>query len=529
VTRRPVEAAAERVAASSSVRARAPLALVALLAVAAALRFVALDFGAGVPDPRPDEPGVIATLGALDSGSVLPPLVMYGGGYFAPLHLAARVWAAATAGPALGVRVREQLGRVKHFVRGWSALLSTATVALVWVAAGRLGGPGAAVLAAAAMGAAPLAVREAHAAKADTATAFAAAVVVAALTGTAGGAVRRAVAFGGAAALAAATKYAIGVLPAVGVALIDRRPRGGWRAPLASVATFGVVWLALDPFWVTHPAVSWASARALAEIISAPAWLPGVHDLPPPLLYHATVSLRFGFGAGAALLTAPAIAWGLVTGGSARLVAIAVLGLWAQVAWSPMRLARFFLPVLPGLAVLEGACIAAVARRVPERAPRLAVLATAAALLVVPPAMESVVLVRLLARADTRELATAWIDAHLPPEAVVVSWGAPGVWYDFGRPAMGGRRVVIATAPADWAAAGVTHVLWHHYPLPYSAAPLPAGVALRSLAVFDPLAPGADPVLEPLDAFYLPLARFRGVERPGPRIELFAYEPQPPG
>jgi len=32
-------------------------------------------------------------------------------------------------------------------------------------------------------------------------------------------------------------------------------------------------------------------------------------------------------------------------------------------------------------------------------------------------------------------------------------------------------------------------------------------------------------VNRPLDAFYLPLGRFAGVERPGPRIEVLAVDP----
>jgi hypothetical protein len=44
--------------------------------------------------------------------------------------------------------------------------------------------------------------------------------------------------------------------------------------------------------------------------------------------------------------------------------------------------------------------------------------------------------------------------------------------------------------------------------------------------VFDPFeGPGVAPVIEPVDAFYLPLGRLSGVLRPGPRIEILAVEP----
>jgi len=58
-------------------------------------------------------------------------------------------------------------------------------------------------------------------------------------------------------------------------------------------------------------------------------------------------------------------------------------------------------------------------------------------------------------------------------------------------------------------------------PLP----PLPADFALA--ASFDPFdGTAVHPVLDPLDSFYLPLARFRGVERPGPHVDVYLRRPE---
>jgi hypothetical protein len=168
-----VEGGAARMPDSAPVRARAPLAFVAVLVVAATLRFVALDFGAGVPDPRPDEPGIVASLAAMDVGGFFPPMALYGGGYFQPLYAFAWAWNAATGTTDLATRVRTDVFAVRVAARTWSAVLGTATVALVGLAAGRLAGPPAAVLGAALVAVAPLAVREAQFAKADTAAAYA--------------------------------------------------------------------------------------------------------------------------------------------------------------------------------------------------------------------------------------------------------------------------------------------------------------------------------------------------------------------
>ena len=113
---------------------------------------------------------------------------------------------------------------------------------------------------------------------------------------------------------------------------------------------------------------------------------------------------------------------------------------------------------------------------------------------------------------------------ELPANATLVSWGAGPLALDYGRPPVGDRTVFKMLRVERWAARGVTHVVRHNYPLPYSSATPPERTPhLERLAVFDPFAGELrDPVFEPLVAFYLPLARFHGVERPGPRIEIYA-------
>src|SRR5262245_66370842 len=67
--------------------------------------------------------------------------------------------------------------------RGWSALLSTLTVAVTGLVGARLGGPATGLVAAAVMAASPIAVRDAHFAKADSACTLVAALVLLSLTG----------------------------------------------------------------------------------------------------------------------------------------------------------------------------------------------------------------------------------------------------------------------------------------------------------------------------------------------------------
>ena len=500
--------------------------LAAIVAGAALLRFTALDFGPGF-EARPDERNVIMTLQEMEGRRPITPLLVgYGGGYFYPVYAVTRLVAQLAGFPSLDAWIAADEHRVTVVARAWSALLSTLTVALSFGAAWSLAGPQAGLVAAGALAGSTLAVREAHFAKADTAAAFVAALLAMTLTLPWRRPGVRAVALGAVGALALSTKAFVGFLPAVALALAqpDAQPR---RRPDLRELVLGsimlvTVFLVLNPFWITSFTTALTWARAVLGSVSWTSYLAGgtVH-VPGPFRYHATVSLRFGCGLVFALLTLPALAVGLMQGGAARWVAVAVLGHWATLAASPMALARFFLPSVPPLAVLIGALFA---RGVPWARRSLPFVLLATGILVAEPLANSIALLRLLSRADTRELAGAWIAQHAAPDAPIVSWGAPPGAVDYGRPPLDGHPVLQRLPPEQWGSSGASLLVHHDHPLPWSADPLPpAARSLRVLAVFDPFegdVRGA--VFEPLDAFYLPLARFSGIVRPGPRITIAA-------
>jgi hypothetical protein len=501
----------------------------AVLVLAGVLRLTALDFGEGVPAAHPDEVGADLTLSALDRGEIFPPLVLYGGGYFYPLRAWTRAWAAVS-------RRLDRNGdgprQVRLAARAWSAVLSTGTVALTWVVAGRVGGSAASLVAGGLVAVAPLAVREAHFAKADTAAAFAAVLVLLALVERTSDRQRRALALGVTGGLAASTKLSFGLLPAVLLALARPNDIAGATVDRRSLAVgtiaLAVTVLALNPFWLTATAQAARFVRASAGALSTTGWLPGSASVPGPLVYHSLLSLRFGCGLACAVLAGPALLYGLWEGAAARLVAIAVIGQCLALLSSPMVLARFFLPVVPGLAVLVGLLLARiVAGREMSPGRRTLALGLLVVVLTAEPLVHGVRLVRLLGERDTRSLAREWIAANLTARARLASWGAPAGAKDFGRPDCGTLPVFQSLPPERWQTEGITHLVWHHYPLPYSSEPLPVTAErLTSLAVFDPFdGPTQNPILEPLDAFYLPLAHFAGFARPGPRVEIFAVSP----
>src|SRR5439155_18659346 len=117
-------------------------------------------------------------------------------------------------------------GQIQHFllaVRCWSAALSTAAVALVFIAGRAVAGTGAGVIAALVLAAAPTAIRDAHLAKADAAATFAAALVIASLAIPWRRRAMFPIALGVSCGLAFSTKYMVGLAPAALLAV--------WRPP----------------------------------------------------------------------------------------------------------------------------------------------------------------------------------------------------------------------------------------------------------------------------------------------------------
>ncbi|MEW6270957.1 MAG: glycosyltransferase family 39 protein [Thermodesulfobacteriota bacterium] len=201
----------------ASLGAAGPLVAV-LIAAGVLLRFTALDFGWGVPNARPDENGVFGTLTQMDEGRLFPPLVAYGGGYFYPLDAVLHAAAAVTGRSARSLHDLYSNGLL--VARAWSAALSSVTLALTYVVGRQVGGRVVGAVAAALLAATPLAVREAHFAKADTAAAAMVTLFLVAATRSWRSDGTRALAVGASAGLALSTKLCAGVLPAAALAVV---------------------------------------------------------------------------------------------------------------------------------------------------------------------------------------------------------------------------------------------------------------------------------------------------------------------
>lgn len=498
------------------------LLLGAIVALGAAMRFAGITFGTQDAQSvlvHPDEVSVANALQTLSDGEIPYFLIAYGGGYFFPMAAFARVLAAVGGPDAWNASSAYDAVLA---ARAWSALVSTGTIAVAFATGRRLRSRTCGLVAAFLVAGSLLAVRDAHIGKADSTAALATALVILTMISLDA---RRWTSFallGAACGFALSTKYGIGSLPAVGLAVLAelRAQREiSTRALLAFAITAATTTLALGVMWLRDPVLCWELFHRLlasqAECAD-PARFEGV--VPSPLAHHLGVSLRHGCGLGLTLLAPPAMLYGVARRGGTRWIVIALLGQFAVLVSNPLALARNFEPLVPGLCVLVATLLSDASERLPAGArSRHAGLLLVTLLVGVAPLVDAIRLTRVLRATDTRTLAIDWMGAHLPadePISCLLPTGAP-----MACPAPFRLRVEPRVASARY-------VVRPSYPAPFVDSPPPPSGEL--LASFDPFTgPDAQPVIERLDLFLLPLAGFAGVERPGPRIDIYRVDAPP--
>lgn len=505
----------------------------AILLLAAGLRFTALDFGEGKVNVRPDEDAIPLTFVGMETDVLMPPLVIYGGGFFYPLRAFTKAWEWFELPTLSGPDLRPGAERI-HIARWWSAGLSLLTVLLTFLAAWRFVGAEAGLMASAIVATSTLAVREAHFGKADSATAFASMVFILLAMDSVIHRRPRALILGIALGYAVSNKASVGLLlPAAYIFL--RNAEGGrwrihWRPLLIGAIASAVTVAAFNPHWFTQTSDAIVIAEVAIGNVSDNSWLVGFSAIPPPLEYHAAISLRYGSGFVLTWLTVPVLLYGLYRGPLSRVLSLCVFGPLLVFGSSPMVIARFILPLIAPLALLTAIAATAVVSRARPRVRRTALTLCTLAMIAEPTA-RSFGLVELLGQRDTRLLAGEWIEKNIDRNEALVSWGTPpGVHADWGSAPVGKRVLHRNLDPSQWQTEGVRYVLWHSYPLAHSSVPPPEDLTdLIPMALFDPFdGPTDTPVLEPMDAFYLPLGRLQGIARPGPRIAIYDLQNNAP-
>ncbi len=542
-------------------------AFAAILLVAAYLRFSSLSFG--FPDwfARPDEANVTTRVMRM----------LLAGGYSPEFFEYPALWLYLLRGLfAVGFHLGEWAGRwsdvdgfMTAYVRDPSPWLLTArivaagsgllTVALIGRFGRRLGGSG--LVAALVLAVAPLHARDSHFGVTDVPVTL---LLLLALVWARRLQVphprRRDLWIAGLwVGLAGATKYnaaLVGIAPAAALWLATpERRRAATR--IAGVAT-----VAVAVFFLTNPYVLLDHSLFREHFAFQARHMLEGHGLDLGLgwIYHATDSLPRALTWPLFALSLAGVAVALLQPTTRRqyLPALAFgLLYYAAMGRSRTVFFRYVIPLLPVLALTADCAVTAARDRLKRRFRNLSSAALNSAvtlpllLAALPAAVTTFQIDRILAATDTREQARAWLLEHVAPdEGVVLAGGAI-----YGEPRLHGpewcqilelaREPTHCSDPAPFPTlrlvdpraglAGLPRdrfswVLTHEHPLMrYSALHFKLRAALErsaeQVALFAPAAPSGDAlanaVFDPIDAFYVPIARCGGIDRPGPTIRIW--------
>jgi dolichyl-phosphate-mannose-protein mannosyltransferase len=515
-----------------------------VVVLGALARVWGLWFGLPHTWARPDEDAVMVPAVRVVGGALnphwfqYPSLYMYGLAipYTVVYGWARFTWRVATT-PQLEAYYFAHPDLFHLVNRGLSAALGTLTIWAVYRVALLFFTRDAALFSAIFLAAAPLHVRDSHFGTTDVAAAF--------MTTIAFWQVARAwrepsplkwVLAGILCGLAGSTKYnAILIVTPALVALAS----AGIRRP-GLVLLFGASVVAGfvlgTPYAVLSRSEWLEGVRAVTEHVRQGHGL----DLGPGWSYHLTVSLRFGMGMlplAASLLGAVWLA--------IRMPRVAVLVLAFPVTyfvitgWSRTVFFRYIMPVVPFLCLTAGfgvdrliAWLSDVARA-GDTARRVLKVAIPA-LIVASPVVTVINIDRLLARTDTRVLAAEWMRKTFSSRdtTTVFQSGAFYAHLQFGARSpfveadydANAQTFTVNGQPVDTTP---DVIVMPSSPLMYTAAsPVITGLIDRAYEAavdfrgHDP-ATWADSTFDRLDAFFLPIAGFRGVTRPGPNVTIY--------
>jgi len=142
---------------------------------------------------------------------------------------------------------------------------------------------------------------------------------------------------------------------------------------------------------------------------------------------------------------------------------------------------------------------------------------------------------RLLSRTDSRVLAADWVMANAKAHASIYITGSHYGWPDIGRKGRGPEYVFVEFTDEGFRTASGTAierpdwiVLQESPLIAYSSVPdavrnlLPSYGLVQTFRAVDMRAPH---VYDQQDAFFVPLAGFAGVGRPGPNLSIYRRMP----
>ncbi len=421
-----------------------------------------------------------------------------------------------------------------------SAAAGVATVAVLFLVVRRLTNDDAAGLAASVLLASSfLHVRDSHFGVTDVSMTFLVMSAVALLLHAHDRPALRGFALAGlVAGLATSTRYNAALLASPAVVSAVAAWRAGDRHAPVRIPMFGVMmvagFVAGTPYAVLDPQRFWIDASSEATHLGAGHGL----DLGPGWVYHATTTLRHGV----TLPVLGAAVAGLVAAFRMRSWRAAIVFAFPIVYYivagrGETVFARYMIPMVPFVCAAAGVLIALAVRAVPRStahdATTLIVAASLALAVGSVSFWKSVRLDRLMARTDSRVLAAEWLlQQGSAGEAVYISgshYGRPDLFVR-GKP---GPLTVVTFDPQaqvfrDPDGSEVPSPQWivvQQSPLiQYSHVPDAITHRLRDYDLRHSVRAvnmNQPHVYDQQDAWFVPLAGFDGVARPGPNLSIY--------
>jgi hypothetical protein len=515
---------------------RQQAAIAAILFVATVVRFIGIRFGFPNSNCRPDEEYIVAVVTGFHVGADVPafdyPL------FFMILETAilkAWLWLGWLMGYVDGPdRMNALLSaqRIQLLARWLSAAFGVAGVWLVFRSATRLFDRTSALLGAAFLALAFLHVRDSHFGVTDVASSTMAMLAfLCAVRLAQSGRTADLVAAALAAGLASATKYPVSLIVLPGLLVIGLG-RGGDDPLMARIRRTALfLLLVFAGFTIGSPHAVFQWREVVAAVQGEAGHLASVHGvmLGRGWNVHLTRTLRYGLGWPLMVAGTAGMIWLLVKDWRRGvIVAVFPLAYYLLLGSGYTVFARYMVPVVPFLCLTAGYAVAGAAGWTAQRL-RLANgtqwLAGVMAACVLAPSVHSVVnLDRLLARTDNRCVAASWIEQHYPLGASIAQVGE-----DAGRVVMvqpgapEGRGY--SFHPFNSAAPDTDIVIVESSPRTPGEdnRAIVAAVERSYVVAADFHVAGSDPanVYDRQDLFYLPLAGFKNISRPGPNLTIY--------
>ena len=557
--------------------ARGHLVLGGILLVAAGLRFWGLSFGLPHDHCRPDENLLVHHALSIGAGDLNPHAFYWPTLHFYLLALVFGVYfvAASAVGAFSGLQEFElyfHLDPSPFYLlgRSLSALFGTATVWLTYKIGRMLGDHRAGQISALFLAVCFLHVRDSHFLTTDVpATFYFVASCGMTLRYAKMGRTRDLYWSAALLGFAASTKYNLGLF-AITVLLAGLHGSGSLpqiaRRLLATVGFMAIAFIAVSPYIVLDFATFWRDFTGVRSLVH----------------YGRRIDPGNGWWYYLQFVLPHSLGWPLLAAGLAgavrwtlrrRLAELSLLSgliFYFAVAGSGKGVYfRYLIPLMPLLCLGAGLLVSDIART------RLRAW-TAALLIAAPTAWASYNFNGLLSQTDTRLLAARWIEQHVAAGAKIARCCSRSL---YGHPQLRLSLGAAEQRKAELSRAGYSYRRWrylqaieeqasrpgydlvelirgddsgyswtwsqydlnrlrrervewvvvHEYPhLNYSHSDPSLAAQLQGYAVktFDPLTGAATPIYDRNDAFYLAVAGFGGLSRPGPKISIYRIDIQ---